>query len=70
MKSTTHRRRATRWTLASPAASGHSGIRSQLVPRTIYFPSNWLAQIESQGPGALIEVMTLAISEFTTKGGA
>lgn len=46
-----------------------SAISPDLVPRTIYFPPKWLARIEAQGPGALIEVLTIALSSHQPKGG-
>ncbi len=69
MKGTPSRRQPTRWTLTDAAALRPSGIRQNLVPRTIYFPPGWLARIESRGPGALNELITLALAEFTSKGG-
>lgn len=42
-------------------------VRSGLIPRVIYFPAGWLQRVESRGPGALIELLTVALSN-TTKG--
>ena len=69
MKSTATPRTPIRWTLTAPAELRPSGIRENLVPRTIYFPPGWLARIEARGPGALNELITLALTEFVSKGG-
>lgn len=43
-------------------------IRSGLEPREIYFPTGFLARVESQ-PGGLVEFLTLAISRHLQEGG-
>ncbi len=60
-------RHPTRWTLAVPPQP--AAIRAGLVPRVIYFPEGWLARIEDK-PGALVEVITMALAAYQTKGGA
>ena len=47
-----------------------SQIRSGLIPRVIYFPEGWLERIESRGPGSLVDLLTIALSEHQAKGGA
>ncbi len=46
-----------------------SAVSPDLVPRTIYFPPKWLARVEAQGPGALITLLTVALSAQESKGG-
>lgn len=45
-----------------------STIRNGLTARTIYFPTGFLERIETR-PGALVELLTLALTAYT-KGGA
>ncbi len=46
-----------------------SHVSPDLVPRVIYFPPKWLAQVEAQGPAALITLLTVALSATQSKGG-
>lgn len=56
--------------LATHAAMGQpSAIRGGLVPRTIFFPAGFLERIETQ-PGALVDLLTIALSSHLGKGGA
>lgn len=68
MKGASPRRIPTRWTLTTPLERRPCGIRENLVPRTIYFPPRWLERVEACGPGALNELITLALTEFEKKG--
>lgn len=43
-------------------------ISPDLVARTIYFPPAVLARIETR-PGALVELLTILLSEHLQKGG-
>ena len=53
----------------SPDERRSSAVSADLVPRTIYFPRKWLARVEAQGPGALIALLTVALSAHQSKGG-
>lgn len=44
-------------------------VRHGLQARTIYFPAGVLAQIDTR-PGQLVEVLTLALSQFLVDGKA
>lgn len=61
--------RAFRTVFPSPDDRRSSAVSPDLIPRTIYFPPKWLARIEARGPGALIELLTVALSDHRSKGG-
>ena len=45
-----------------------TSIRLGLVPRVVYFPEAFLARIETR-PGALVELLTIALSAHLKGGG-
>jgi hypothetical protein len=53
---------------AQHAAQGHSPLYHDSEPRTIWFPRQFLAQVERE-PGGLIALLTIALSAATKGGG-